>query len=68
MKMTLKGARVNAGYTQKEIANLIGVNETTIVNWESGNTAITAKHLLSLCNLYKMAMDDILLPQKLDLN
>ena len=38
MKITLRAARVNRGLTQKEMASLIGVNHTTILKWEKGET------------------------------
>lgn len=62
MKMTLKGARVNAGYTQKQVAEYLEVAESTVVNWETGKTTISAKHLSMLSDLYGRKMDDFLLP------
>ena len=38
MKITLRAARVNKGLTQKEMAELVGVNNTTILKWEKGET------------------------------
>ena len=37
-KITLKAARVNAGLTQKELAEKIGKSETTIIKWENDQT------------------------------
>lgn len=37
-KITLKAVRVNAGLTQKELAEKIGKSETTIVKWENDQT------------------------------
>lgn len=34
--MSLAAARVNAKLTQKELADKVGVSESTIVAWESG--------------------------------
>lgn len=62
MKMTLKGARVNAGYTQKQVAEYLEVAESTVVNWESGRYSISAENLSKLSCLYKLKMDDFLLP------
>lgn len=62
MTITLRGARVNAGYTQKQIADKIGVSEITVVNWESGKNKIPAIKLKELSYLYKLKMDDFLLP------
>ena len=37
-KITLEAARVNAGLTQDEAANLIGINRTTLYRYESGES------------------------------
>lgn len=63
-RITLKAARVNAGYTQKEVAESIGVAETTIFNWENGKSRMPLEGLVKLANLYKMGIDDFLLPRK----
>ena len=38
MQLNLKAARANKGYTQKEAARLIGVNQGTLSNYERGKT------------------------------
>lgn len=38
MSITLKAARVNAGLTQAEFAEALGVSETTIRNYEKGHS------------------------------
>lgn len=60
-KITLKSARVNAGYTQEEVAKLMGVSKPTVVKWEKDDTGkdITIKNLERLCNLYKRKIGDI---------
>ncbi len=58
-KITLKSARVNAGYTQKEIAKKIGVNEVTIGAWENNNKIIKLGALKRLCSIYGKKIDDI---------
>ena len=63
-RITLKAARVNAGYTQKEVAKCIGVTETTIFNWENGKNKMPFEGLIKLANLYEMSIDDFLMPSK----
>ncbi len=60
-KMTLKSARVNAGYTQKELAKLVGKSETTIVKWESDTSGkkISIENLEKVCNVLKIGMENI---------
>lgn len=62
MKLTLKGARVNAGYTQKQVADKVDVSEITVTNWESGKNKIPAIKLKELSYIYNLKMDDFLLP------
>lgn len=38
MKLTLKAARVNAGLTQKDAANLLKVHPQTLAKWETDNS------------------------------
>lgn len=38
MAITIKAARVNAGLTQKEAAQKLGVSEDVVSNWERGLT------------------------------
>lgn len=61
-KISLKSARVNAGYTQKEVASMLRVAETTVLNWENGKSMINAKNLFKLAYLYKVKVDNISLP------
>ena len=36
----IKQIRLDAGYTQQEMADIIGVCRRTIINWEQGTTPI----------------------------
>ena len=62
-KLTLKAARVNAGLTQKELAQMIGKSETTIVKWENDKTGkkITIESLEKICKILKIGIGHILL-------
>lgn len=60
MKVTLKAARVNSGYTQREVADLLGKNVSTIINWENGNGKnINWFDFQRLCKLYNVSTDII---------
>ena len=60
MKITLEAARVNAGYKQKEVAEILKVSNKTISNWENGVSSPTVLQAERLCNLYKMSYDNII--------
>lgn len=61
-KISLKSARINAGYTQRQVAIKLRVAESTVVNWESGKSIINAKNLFKLSYLYKIKVDNFSLP------
>lgn len=64
-KMTLKALRVNAGYTQKEIANKMGKSNKTICRWENGESFPDPIEIDMLCELYGVSYDHInFLPER----
>ncbi|MGP1470011.1 MAG: helix-turn-helix transcriptional regulator [Schwartzia sp. (in: firmicutes)] len=65
MKISLKAARVNAGFTQSDVARHLKKNKQTIVNWETGKTPVDMGNFAALCSLYKISGDFIFLPKKL---
>lgn len=50
--------------TQEEVAKIVGVSKTTIVNWEKGRVIPRIPELSMLCEIYKIPKDNIFLPQK----
>ena len=64
MAWSIKAARVNAGYTQKGAAEVLGVSEKTVCNWDKGIAVPMADKFVEMCRLYGVSMDDIILPSK----
>ena len=60
VKMTLKAARVNAGYNQKEAGEAIGVSEAVISNWERGLTYPDVAQLKRIENAYHVTYDNLI--------
>lgn len=58
-KISLKAARVNAGYSQKEAARLLGVSNKTLCNWENGKTFPGQPAIERICTLYGVTYDMI---------
>lgn len=63
-QISLKAARVNADLRQTDVANAIGVDVATIINWEKGKTAPRSDQLKKLCDIYGTPMDFIFLSRK----
>jgi transcriptional regulator with XRE-family HTH domain len=60
LKITLAAARVNAGFTQKEVADMLDVSNKTICNWENGKSFPSPKQIDMLCELYSISYDNII--------
>lgn len=60
--ITLKAARVNAGYTRNQIAEMLGVSKVTVGNWENGSAKPSMAVKILLSQLYKVPMDFIVFP------
>ena len=60
IKLTLKAARVNAGLTQKQLANLMGISESTMIKWEKSNGKdMKLADFRKLCKILKVNPNDI---------
>ncbi|MBQ9031838.1 MAG: helix-turn-helix transcriptional regulator [Parasporobacterium sp.] len=64
LKISLAAARVNAGLTQDEVANQLGVSNKTVGNWEKGVVIPNSATVFMLSDLYKIPKDNIFLPEK----
>src|SRR5690606_10484118 len=51
-------ARERAGLTQEQVAEMIGVDRTTIIGWEKGRRHPRA-HLPTLAKIYGVSTDDL---------
>lgn len=58
-KITLKAARVNAGLTQKEVAEKMGVSIQTINKWENNLKIVKLGSFNKLCKLYNKNVNEI---------
>ena len=63
-KITLPAARVNAGMNQREMAEFLGVDVSTITNWEKGKTEPSTSQLRKIREVSGIPMDYIFVPEK----
>lgn len=57
---TLKNLREQAGYTQLELAKLLGISRTSVTAWENSTNSPNATYLIELSKLYGRSVDYIL--------
>ena len=55
----LRRIRNTAGYTQKNIADLLGVDRSTYSYYETGKTEPNIRHLKKIAALYNLRLDDL---------
>lgn len=51
--------RKKCGFTQKELAQKLGVKNTAVSNWESGNNSIDIETLFSACEIFGITLNDM---------
>lgn len=61
-KISIKGARVNAGYTQNEFAKAIGVSRSAVGKWENDECIPTLSHLRLISEITGIPLDYIFIP------
>ncbi len=68
MSITLKAARINAGYDRKTASMHLGVSVDTLGNWEAGKTFPNVPQITAIEHLYSVKYADInFLPQNIGL-
>lgn len=62
MQLSLKALRVNAGLTQQDVADRLGVSRHTIINWENDEERPKELVIYALAYLYKTDIDNMRIP------
>ena len=60
----LKAARIAAGLTQEQAAELLGVSRQTISNWENNKTYPDIVRVIKMSDLYAVSLDHLLKEKK----
>lgn len=60
MPITLKAARVNAGFTQKEAAELLNISKGTLTSYEKYRTKPDIEKSKQIAALYGTTVDGII--------
>jgi len=51
--------RKRSGYTQKQLAEMLGVKNTAVSNWESGKNSIDIDTLVLACSIFGVTLDEM---------
>lgn len=56
----IRDLREDADLTQTQVAEILGTSQTMYARYERGANEMPIRHLLTLCELYKVSADYIL--------
>ena len=56
----MKDLRVDADLTQKDVADVLGTSQTMYARYERGANELPIRHLLKLCEFYRVTSDYLL--------
>ncbi len=60
MQLTLRAARVNKGYTQRQAAELLGITKDTLSNYERGKSYPDVPIIKKIEELYQVKYESII--------
>lgn len=60
IKISIKAARVNAGFTMVEAAKRLGISPSTLVSWEKNPEKISAANQDKIGSVYGISTDNII--------
>ncbi len=63
-KISLRAARISAGYSAEKAAKQVGVSRFTLLKYEKGDTVPRWDVFETLCKLYGVSVTDIFLPKE----
>lgn len=56
----MRDLREDCDYTQEYVASILGTSQTMYARYERGANEMPIRHLLKLCDLYKVSADYLL--------
>lgn len=60
VKISIRKLRRDKGLSQFELAELLGINQSAVAQWETGKTAPNFKRLKKLAEILGCSVDDLM--------
>lgn len=57
--LNIRSRRVLAGMLQDELAERLGVNKTSVGNWERGQVSPSIKSVVDMADLFSCSVDEL---------
>ena len=61
----IQAARKERGYTQSQLAEILGISDKTVSKWECGNGLPEVSLMLPLCDELNISVNELLLGEKI---
>lgn len=61
-QVLMRQARLNAGFSQRQVAQALGVSGTSVYMWESGRSQPSLGHLVAIERLFGLPQGMLILP------
>ena len=59
-RIRLKELRIEKGFSQKKLAELIGSNNSSVCDWECGRSEPSLFYVVKLCKIFEVSADYLL--------
>lgn len=60
LAILIRSRRQELGVSQEHIAELMGINQSTVARWELGERTPSGFRMLKLCQLLRISYDEVL--------
>ena len=57
MGENIRTNRVRVGYSQRDLANLLGISDAAVCKWETGKATPTTANLINMARLFGVSLD-----------
>lgn len=62
--LSIKAARVERGYSQEALAQVLGIGKRTLISWENGEVAVKPVNMFALAYVLGYHIDELRVPSK----
>ena len=62
--LSIKAARVERGYSQEALAQILGISKRTLISWENGEVEMKPLNMYAIAYVLSYSTDELRVPLK----
>ena len=62
--LSIKAARVESGYSQEALAQILGISKRTLISWENGEVEMKPLNMYAIAYVLSYSTDELRVPLK----